>query len=54
MKHEITPLGEQVGELTETPQNGLKLNPGIPVATGILSDHAQCLLPLLLSQEKRH
>ncbi len=40
MKHEITPLGEQVGELTEAAAKWLKLNPGIPVATGILSDHA--------------
>ena len=40
MKHDITPLGEQVGELTETAAKWLKLIPGIPVATGILSDHA--------------
>lgn len=40
MKREITPLGEQVGELTEEAAKWLKLKPGIPVATGILDDHA--------------
>jgi L-ribulokinase len=40
MKREITPLGEQVGELTETAAKWMKLVPGIPVATGILDMHA--------------
>jgi L-ribulokinase len=40
MKREITPLGEQVGNLTETAANWMKLIPGIPVATGILDGHA--------------
>jgi len=40
MKHEITPLGKQVGELTETAAKWMKLVPGIPVATGILDGHA--------------
>jgi L-ribulokinase len=40
MKHEISPLGEQAGELTETAAKWLKLLPGTPVATGILSSHA--------------
>jgi len=40
MKHDISPLGEQAGELTETAAKWLKLNPGTPVATGLLSSHA--------------
>ena len=40
MKHEISPLGEQAGELTETAAKWLKLQPGTPVATGILKNHA--------------
>jgi len=40
MKREITPLGEQVGELTEEAARWMKLKPGIPVATGILDGHA--------------
>ena len=40
MKREITPLGEQAGELTEEAAKWLKLNPGTPVAAGILDGHA--------------
>jgi L-ribulokinase len=40
MKREITPLGQQVGELTEKAARWMKLKPGIPVATGILNGHA--------------
>lgn len=40
MKREITPLGEQVGELTEEAAKWMKLKPGIPVSTGILDGHA--------------
>lgn len=40
MKREITPLGQQVGELTETAAKWMHLVPGIPVATGILDGHA--------------
>ncbi|MCB2202741.1 ribulokinase [bacterium] len=40
MKQEITPLGEQVGELTEEAARWMKLKPGIPVATGVLKNHA--------------
>lgn len=40
MKREITPLGEQVGELTEEAAKWMKLKPGIPVAAGILDGHA--------------
>ena len=40
MKREISPLGEQAGELTETAAKWMKLEPGIPVATGILDRHA--------------
>ncbi len=40
MKREITPLGEKAGELTEEAAKWLKLNPGTPVATGILDGHA--------------
>lgn len=40
MKRKITSLGEQVGELTESAAKWLKLNPGTPVAAGILSSHA--------------
>jgi len=40
MKREITPLGKQVGELTEQAARWMKLKPGIPVATGILDGHA--------------
>lgn len=40
MKREITPLGTQAGELTEEAARWMKLNPGIPVATGILDSHA--------------
>jgi L-ribulokinase len=40
MKREITPLGQQVGELTEEAARWMKLKPGIPVATGVLNNHA--------------
>ena len=40
MKREITPQGEQAGELTEEAANWMKLKPGIPVSTGILNNHA--------------
>lgn len=40
MKAEITPLGRQVGELTEEAANWLKLKPGIPVATSMLNHQA--------------
>ncbi len=40
MSLEITPLGEQVGELTEEAAKWMKLEPGIPVAAGILDKHA--------------
>ncbi len=40
MKREITPLGQQAGELTEEAASWTKLNPGTPVATGILDSHA--------------
>ena len=40
MKHEITPLGTQVGDLTEKAAKWMKLIPGIPVASGILDGHA--------------
>jgi len=40
MKREITPLGQQAGELTEEVAKWMKLNPGTPVATGILDGHA--------------
>lgn len=40
MKNEITPLGKQAGELTEEAAKWMNLQPGIPVATGILRDHA--------------
>ncbi|MFU8826194.1 MAG: ribulokinase [Brevefilum sp.] len=40
MKHNITPLGQQVGELTETAAKWLKLLPGTPVATALLNNHA--------------
>lgn len=40
MKRHITPLGQQVGELTEEAAQWMKLIPGIPVATGILDGHA--------------
>ena len=34
MMNEITPLGQQVGELTEEAAHWMKLIPGIPVTTG--------------------
>lgn len=40
MKREITPLGQQAGELTEEAAKWTKLNQGTPVATGILDGHA--------------
>ncbi len=40
MKREITPLGEQVGVLTEEAAQWMKLEPGTPVSSGILSNHA--------------
>lgn len=40
MKREITPLGEQAGELTEEAARWMSLKPGLPVATGILDGHA--------------
>lgn len=43
MKREITPLGQQVGELTEEAAQWLKLKPGIPVAAGAL--HNQAVVP---------
>ena len=40
MSQEITPLGRQVGELTEQAARLMKLVPGIPVASGALDTHA--------------
>jgi len=40
MSRDITPLGQQAGELTEEAAKWMKLNPGTPVATGILDGHA--------------
>jgi len=40
MKRQTTPLGEQAGELTEEAAKWMKLNPGTPVAVGILDLHA--------------
>lgn len=40
MKREISPLGQQAGELTEEMAKWTRLNPGTPVATGILDGHA--------------
>jgi len=40
MSREITPLGEQAGKLTEEAAKWMNLEPGIPVATGILDGHA--------------
>jgi len=40
MMREITPMGKQVGELTEEAAQWMNLEPGIPVATGVLSKHA--------------
>lgn len=40
LKREITPIGKQVGELTEEAAKWLKLKPWIPVATGTLDGHA--------------
>lgn len=40
MRREITPLGQQVGELTEEAAQWMNLIPGIPVAAGVLSSHA--------------
>lgn len=41
MKRAITPLGEQIGELTEEAAEWMGLKPGIPVATGLLHTHAR-------------
>lgn len=40
MKRELSPVGEQVGGLTEAAARMLKLKPGIPVATGMLDSYA--------------
>ncbi len=40
MKRELSPVGQQVGELTEAAARMLKLRPGIPVATGMLDTYA--------------
>ena len=40
MKRELSPMGQQVGELTEEAARMLKLKPGIPVATGMLDSYA--------------
>ena len=40
MKREVTPLGQQVGELTEEAAQMMKLRPGIPVAAGMPDSHA--------------
>lgn len=40
MKREITPLGQQVGELTEEAAQWMNLIPGIPVAAGMLNNQA--------------
>ncbi len=40
MKREITPLGQEVGVLTEEASKWMGLVPGIPIASGVLSNHA--------------
>lgn len=40
MSREISSLGQQAGELTEEAAQWMKLEPGIPVSTGVLSSHA--------------
>jgi len=40
MRRDISPLGQQAGELTEEAAKWMKLKPGTPVATGILDGHA--------------
>ncbi len=40
MMEEVTPVGVQVGELSEIAANWMKLIPGIPVSTGMLSNYA--------------
>ncbi|MBG0787497.1 MAG: ribulokinase [Anaerolineaceae bacterium] len=40
MSREISPLGQKVGELSEEAARWLKLNPGIPVATGMMNNQA--------------
>jgi len=40
MKREISSLGIQAGALTEEAAQWMKLEPGIPVSTGVLSSHA--------------
>ncbi len=40
MSREISPLGQQAGELTEEAAQWMKLEPGIPVSIGVLSSHA--------------
>lgn len=40
MKRDISPVGQQAGELTETAAKWMKLNPGTPVATGLIDRHA--------------
>lgn len=40
MKREITPIGDQAGELTEEAAKWMRLKPGIPVASGTLDGHA--------------
>jgi L-ribulokinase len=40
MSREITPLGNRAGELTGEASKWLGLNPGTPVASGMLSPHA--------------
>jgi L-ribulokinase len=40
MKRDLSPVGQQVGELTEEAARLLRLRPGIPVATGMLENYA--------------
>lgn len=40
MSREISPLGQQVGLLCEEAAQWMKLNPGIPVATGMMNNQA--------------
>ena len=40
MMSEISPLGTQIGTLTESAASWMKLTPGIPIAAGMLSNYA--------------
>ena len=40
MSRDIAPLGQKVGELSEEAAHWLRLEPGIPVATGMMNNHA--------------